>query len=121
MHKCIVPFLLILLSHFCIDRHASKSAEERKEEEIKFKEVNEAYSILSDTKKRYRYDSGQDLEDMEFSGKFRFNLNGTHHNCGRPPQTSPVVSYYLVIKIWHFLLEVGLIQCYNQPRCLLGW
>ena len=53
------------------DRHANKSVEERKEEEIKFKEVNEAYSILSDSKKRGRYDSGQDLDDMEgFSGMY---------------------------------------------------
>lgn len=28
-----------------------------------FKEVNEAYSVLSDTRKKARYDSGQDLED----------------------------------------------------------
>lgn len=47
----------------CSDRHSSASSEVQKEEEKKFKEVGEAFSVLSDSKKRSRYDSGQDLED----------------------------------------------------------
>lgn len=51
------------VTFLCSDRHSSASSEVQKEEEKKFKEVGEAFSVLSDTKKRSRYDSGQDLED----------------------------------------------------------
>eukprot|EP00794_Sanderia_malayensis_P017717 gene17717-19488_t len=50
------------------DRHSNETEEKKKDEERLFKEVNEAYSILSDKQKRMRYDNGQDLEDngMDF-------------------------------------------------------
>lgn len=54
------------------DRHANASDLEKKEQEKKFKEVGEAYAVLLDTKKRARYDNGQDMDDEDgFGGKLQ--------------------------------------------------
>lgn len=50
------------------DRHGSDPEEEREEHEKKFKDIGEAYAVLSDETKRHRYDTGQDLEDDGPSG-----------------------------------------------------
>jgi len=61
------------------DRHATKSDEEKREAAKKMQDINEANDVLSDAKKRQRYDAGaDDLDggvDMSDFGNFSHMFN----------------------------------------------
>jgi len=55
------------------DKQANKSDKEKKEAEAKFKEVNEAYQVLSDKDKRAQYDRGASFNFENTGGYSGFN------------------------------------------------
>ena len=70
------------IQHFS-DRHVGASDEEKAEHEKRFKDVAEAYGILSDSRKRARFDAGQDLDNSSSSDSnshFSHNNNFSTHN-----------------------------------------
>ena len=51
------------------DRHVHADDSVKEKEESVFKDVSEAYTVLSDSRKKARYDTGQDMEDVVDMGK----------------------------------------------------
>jgi len=50
------------------DKHSNSTEEQRIEAEAKFKDIGEAYAVLSDQKKRQMYDDGADIEEINQGG-----------------------------------------------------
>jgi len=59
----------------------SDTEDTKKKAEEKFKEVVEAYSVLTDPNKKAKYDRGEDLEGTDFSG---VDLSELFRNGGFP-------------------------------------
>tara|TARA_R110002050_G_scaffold32228_1_gene83074 strand:+ start:1334 stop:1582 length:249 start_codon:yes stop_codon:yes gene_type:complete len=49
-----------------VDKHESE--EDKEIAEAKFKDIQEAYNLLQDPKKKQLYDSGKDLDDIQSGG-----------------------------------------------------
>merc|ERR1711997_673588 len=52
------------------DRHVGATEDEKADHEKKFKEIGEAYGVLSDAKQKSRYDAGQDLDSSNSSSSY---------------------------------------------------
>lgn len=106
--KCKVYQPLSFFSLFSLssppDRHATATPEEREKEEVIFKEVSEAYQVLSDTRRKHRYDSGQDLED---------NVTTTH-------SLTSLFTFFLFYSLYtHPVLLCSNCFCSFNVRCLV--
>ncbi|ETO13409.1 dnaJ like protein, partial [Reticulomyxa filosa] len=55
------------------DRFSAGTEEEQKAAEEKFKEIGEAYEVLKDSKLRYKYDQGYDLDEIKQGAGSRFS------------------------------------------------
>ena len=66
------------------DRWVNGTDEEKKTAEDKFKQLNEAYSVLSDKQKRQAYDSGMDGQWQDAGGFDPFDIFKRHFGGKNP-------------------------------------
>ncbi|KAG0726465.1 DnaJ subfamily C member 7 [Chionoecetes opilio] len=69
------------------DRHSSASEKDKNDHEVKFKEIGEAYAVLTDTKKRAMYDRGHDFNDPDGGFGHEGHTNLTPISCHAPLHT----------------------------------
>ncbi|CAM9649340.1 unnamed protein product [Discosporangium mesarthrocarpum] len=70
------------------DRQNSKSEEEKEKAGKLFRDIGEAYEVLSDPQKKSRYDSGVDLEDLD-------NPHASHGHSGMRVDPSEVFHIFM--------------------------
>ena len=71
----------------------NETPEQHKRAEKMFKEINEAWAVLSDPQKRKQHDMGMSMEDMQsggmpggFPGGMHFNMGGMGGGMPHPPE-----------------------------------
>lgn len=76
------------------DKYDGRNENERKEAEDKFKEIAEAYDVLSDEDKRLKYDNEGIYDSSIFDTMFRNMSNSFHHFTQQCNNSSSSQSYF---------------------------